>query len=56
MSPTLIKNACLIGIGVNIPLIGFGIALGSAQMVAMAFISGSLCYVGHRFKVNENSD
>ncbi len=46
----------MVGIGINIPLVGFGVALGSAQMVAVAFMSGTLCYLGYRFKVDENAD
>ena len=56
MNLSFVKKMCLIGIGVNIPLVGFGIALASAQMVAMAFMSGTLCYLGYRFKVDENND
>ncbi len=56
MNPSFIKKLCLIGIGINIPLIGFGIALASAQMVAIAFMSGTLCYLGYRFRADEDSD
>ncbi len=56
MKLSFVKKLCLVGIGVNIPLVGFGIALGSAQMVALAFMSGTLCYLGYRFRVDEDSD
>ena len=56
MSPALIKNSCLVGIGINMPLVGFGIILGSGSMVALAFMSATLCYLGYRFKASEDSD
>ena len=56
MKLSFVRKICLVGIGINIPLVGFGIALGSVQMVAVAFMSGTLCYLGYRFRVDENSD
>lgn len=56
MSSSFSKKICLIGIGINIPLVGLGIALGSVQMVAVAFMSGTLCYLGYRFKTDEDND
>ena len=56
MNLSLVKKLCLIGIGINIPLVGFGIVLASAQMVALAFMSGTLCYLGYRFKVDKDGE
>ena len=47
---------CLVGLGINLPLIGFGIVLGEASLVALAFMSGTLCCIGYRFKADEDSD
>tara|TARA_R110000824_G_scaffold282187_2_gene470478 strand:- start:3423 stop:3578 length:156 start_codon:yes stop_codon:yes gene_type:complete len=47
---------CLVGIGINLPLIGFGIILGEASLVVLAFMSGTLCCIGYRSKANEDND
>jgi len=47
---------CLVGLGINLPLIGFGIILGEVSLIALAFMSGTLCCIGYCFKANENGD
>ena len=48
------KALMLICIGINIPVICFGIMLNSLELTALGFISGTLCYVGYVTKKKQN--
>ena len=50
------KALMLVCIGINIPVICFGIMLNSLELTALGFISATLCYVGYvtRKKQNEH--
>ena len=48
------KELMLICIGINVPVICFGIMLNSLELTALGFISGTLCYIGYVTKKKQN--
>ncbi len=44
------KALMLVCIGINIPIICFGIMLNSMELTALGFMSSTLCYIGYRYQ------